>query len=797
MTTDQTPVFDATGTASAADAVHALMRFLRVIMHRKMYVASALLVAGLLGGLYYLTATRIYEANAQLLILETGRDVLNSGLYGEANRQSEIPTYERLFSSSVVLEGAIAELLKGPPESRADLATVSREKWVDILRRNLTARSVRRTDVIEIAYRSKSPRSAEAVVRAIVKSYLEFMQRNHKDVSKEVVEILERDRQDIEEKYTKRHQEMLATLKLVRDLGLTDKQNVVHPAVARVVKLNESLIATQQERLQLEASLGAIRAAIRDGADVRQHLTALEPVVGRELLLSSLGLNNQDSQTRAVVERKLMEERAKLKSLLTHYGEAHPAVVECLGSIRSAEQFLANYQSVVNERLAALQGDRLGSVLMRIVEEKLASLWEHETNLSRQYQRAEAEAVAMNDRMAELRIINHELDRLRRLHDTLLDRIAKIDISQDNSGVRVTVVGEPTALKLPVSPRLSMVGLMCVLGGLGAGMALAYVLDVLDDRFRSPEEIQEQLGAPVLAMVRQLAASGTTGLDALHVHVAPESVESEAFRTLRTTLAFSGQDDRERIAVTSAEPGDGKTTVLANLAVSYAQAGKRTLVIDADLRRPGLTKLFAMRGRGGLSEVLRGEGDITALCAERVQTSGVESLDVLPCGPKPSNPAELLSSPRMADVLAWAESNYDRVLVDCPPILAASDAGIVGRLTEGLMLVIQPAKNHRRLVLCAVAGLASIGVNLVGVVAKRIDSEKNSNYYGYGYGFGYGYSYSYHSEAGDKETDDDEPETLDQDRATVPLPTVAARRATAHRVATSSSRPQIVPRRAA
>jgi hypothetical protein len=101
------------------------------------------------------------------------------------------------------------------------------------------------------------------------------------------------------------------------------------------------------------------------------------------------------------------------------------------------------------------------------------------------------------------------------------------------------------------------------------------------------------------------------------------------------------------------------------------------------------------------------------------------------------------------------------------------------------------------LVLRAVAGLASIGVNLVGVVANRIDSEKNSNYYGYGYGFGYGYSYSYHSEAGDKETDDDEPETLDQDRATVPLPTVAARRATAHRVATSSSRPQIVPRRAA
>jgi len=354
--------------------------------------------------------------------------------------------------------------------------------------------------------------------------------------------------------------------------------------------------------------------------------------------------------------------------------------------------------------------------------------------------------------MAELRMVEHDLTRLRNLHDALLTRINNIDIGKDQSDLRVAVVSEPKASNRPVSPRLSLVGMMCLLGGLGVGVALVYVLDVLDDRFRSPEELQEQLRVPVLSMIRRLSLAETVGVRAIQVHVAPESVESEAFRTLRTTLAFSGQD-LERIAITSTEPGDGKTTVIANLAVSYAHAGKRTLLIDCDLRRPGLTKLFEMRGRGGVSEILRSDEDLAAMCDERVQATGIAGLDVLPCGPKPSNPAELLSDTRLSDLLAWAETHYDQVLVDCPPILAASDAAIVGRLTDSLILVVQPDKNHRRLVLRAVAGLTAVGVHVGGVIANKISTEKNSTYYGYS-GYGYGYGYGYGEPAADDELDD-------------------------------------------
>jgi capsular exopolysaccharide synthesis family protein len=230
-------------------------------------------------------------------------------------------------------------------------------------------------------------------------------------------------------------------------------------------------------------------------------------------------------------------------------------------------------------------------------------------------------------------------------------------------------------------------------------------------------------------------------------------VESEAFRTLRTTLAFSG-GEMQRLAVTSSEPGDGKTTVLSNLGASFAQAGKRTLLIDADMRRPGLSKLFSLRGRNGLSDVLRGSTDIATMCGERIQETGVPGLFLLPCGPKPADPAELLSGPRMADLVAWAETHFDQVLIDCPPMLAASDAALVGRLTDGVVLVVQPEKNHRRLVLRAVEGLRALQVTLVGVVANNVNGAGEEGYYGYGAGYGYGYGYG--------ESDDEQFES-DQD----------------------------------
>lgn len=200
--------------------------------------------------------------------------------------------------------------------------------------------------------------------------------------------------------------------------------------------------------------------------------------------------------------------------------------------------------------------------------------------------------------------------------------------------------------------------------------------------------------------------SGESGLENLQVHRAPNAAESEAFRTLRTTLGLN-KHETARLVISGAEPGDGKTTVAANLAVSFAQSGKKTLLIDADMRRPGLTALLNAKGHSGLSDVLVSKTNLHESGVQQIRSMGVEGLDFLPAGSRRPDSAELLASNRLVDLLAWAESRYDQILIDSPPGLAASDASMIGRLVDGLVLVMQPNKTQRRNVLHVVESLSA------------------------------------------------------------------------------------------
>ncbi len=178
-----------------------------------------------------------------------------------------------------------------------------------MLRRNLSAERVRRTNLIEISCRSKDPRAAESIVAAVVRSYLDFMEKNHRNVSAEIVSILDKERGGIEKRLESKHQELRAVRRQFGDLGLGEDAQAVHPAIQRVLAVNETLIQVQQRRWDLQASLAAVHNAISNGGDLRQHLVALEPIVGRELLMNALGLNPQHAELSGKLEQKLIEDR--------------------------------------------------------------------------------------------------------------------------------------------------------------------------------------------------------------------------------------------------------------------------------------------------------------------------------------------------------------------------------------------------------------------------------------------------------------------------------------------------------
>ena len=591
-------------TVSTTHIVYTVLRFLRVVRHRRTIVFASLVVAGLLGAIYYAVAERVYRAEAELLVMSKAPDTWNESHAKEGDRQGMLPTYERLFSSAKIINRTIAELEELPQEARIDLLEYPRKKWVEEIKKRLSASAVRSTKNIVIGFESKRPRTAETVVNTLVKSYKKFIEEEHQSVASEIAELLRVDMAKLEVRLQQKAAQLLAARQASRDIGI-DKTDVVHPVIERFQRTGKELGEVTQRRIHLESSLVALRHAIDAGGNLQQHILSLEPTVGKEVVLSTMGLSTADGEVRASLESMLMEKQAKLSQLSAHFLENHPDIQNLSATIVELQQKIAGFGRGANEETEEYN-KQLGQMLASLLTEDLRQTSYREQALMNQFAIAESDAMQLNNQFETVRYLEREEQRQRDLFASLQTRLDNINIKTSQSDVQVAVVSEAFAEDRPVSPRLLWVAFVCLSGGTGVGIAIIYVIDVLDDRFRSPEELRDQLGAPVLAIIRQLPEAADTGADALHVHTAPDSIESEAFRTLRTTIAFSG-DDLDCLAVSSSEPSDGKTTVLSNLGVAASQAGNRTLLIDADMRRPGLSKLFDVRSENGLGNLLRGQ----------------------------------------------------------------------------------------------------------------------------------------------------------------------------------------------
>ncbi|MEN6459652.1 MAG: polysaccharide biosynthesis tyrosine autokinase [Thermoguttaceae bacterium] len=749
---------------SGAELVHSVLRLVFAVRYRKNLVAAVMTAAALLGGLYYATATRYYAAKAQVLVTQPRSDHFDTSVTNEESvRQNIMPTYENIVRSAKVIEGAVNNL---PAADRIDLGNLAKDHWAARVQANLAAKAIRSTNVLEISYRSRDPKVAVHVVRAVVQSYLDFMESMQRGTAGDISRMLTKERQTQAQQLQKKQEELLEARRRFADMGFRSDGKTLHPTVQRAVYFNDALIAAQKRRVEAEALLAGIQSAIQRKEDVGQYLMAVGNEVGRDLLMSNLGLTGRDGLSQANIEQNLLADRAQLQTVQQNLGPNHPEVQALAQRVRLTEQYLATTQQRLDERLAALGKGELGPWLSRLVQQKLEQSRREEQTLSSRFEEARTEAINLSGQLAQIEMLERDVKRLSDMNDVLLNQIAAIDLKQNGQEVRVAVIEEPTISAKPVSPRLSVVVVLVVLGGLGTAIGLVTLLDVLDDRFRSIEELQGRLGLPLLSMIQQLTPPEKTGPRALITHAAPTSVASESFRTLRTALSLTHPDARQ-IVVTSAEPGDGKTTTLANLAVCYAQASKRTLLIDADMRRPGLTGLMNMRGPQGLSEILRSDGDIAGCVKAHVRRSGIDGLDIIPSGPRPTDPAELLASPRFSQLLAWAETAYDLILIDSPPTLATTDTAIIGRLVDGVILVVQPTKNRRRLVTRVVERLELMKIPPLGVVVNRTGAEGDEGYYGYhsyGYGYGYGDRDDYGHDEAPRPVDDKKRATLSTGR---------------------------------
>ena len=733
MTQDYSETEEFSEHSGSQESLQAVVRLARIAQQRQATIALALAGCLGIGALYYGTAARYYRSDAKLMVIEQDGDDL-AGARERVGADNVMATHNELVRSPVVVTAAIERLA---PEHRVDLLEVEPSDWVESISSRLSTHTVRNTNFIGVAYESLHPEAAAAVVRSVIDAYLEFVETTHRGTAAEVLEVLTVEREQLEVDLAAKQNHLRDSRERIGHLALPNRDNVVDPIIARALKINEALMQAQQERIGLQSSLATVRAAAARGEDLRQHFGLVQQAVGERIMLAAMGMGETDMAAIADQQRRAMQLRSDLQQLRPFYGPNHPQVLALEQQIAATEQYLSSYRGGVSTRAMGLPDAELASMLDSMLQQTLSRASERERQLEAAFESARTEAARQSGDFVQIEMLQREVERLEKLHDVLFDKIAAVDIHKVQAPIRVNIVKEPLPDDSPSSPKLRGVLVASVIGGLALGMLIAYVQDLADDRFGSPEEMAAQLGARVLAVVQELRALPGHGLQAVQMFANPQARESEAFRTLRTSIAL-GAELTERIVVSSSEPSDGKTTVSANLAVSYAQSGRRTLVIDADLRKPGLTSLFDLKGAAGVTDILSADEAVGVVAQRCLHKTQIDTLDIIPAGPRRPDPAELLLGPNFPELLAWADGRYDQVLIDCPPILAVSDAQIVGRLVDGVVLVVTPEKNHRRLVVRACDTFVSSGVKLLGVVANRI-SEQAGRGYGYGYGYGYGH----------------------------------------------------------
>lgn len=299
--------------------------------------------------------------------------------------------------------------------------------------------------------------------------------------------------------------------------------------------------------------------------------------------------------------------------------------------------------------------------------------------------------------------------------------------STEPSPVRISTVVEASAPTEPASPSLKINTVLGLLLGLGAGITVAFLREKLDTRIRTQEDVRAVTDSAIIGAISYDESAERLPLI---VHESPHSPRSEAFRRLRTNLQFLALDQSRRaIVVTSAIPGEGKSTTSINMAISLADAGTRVVLVDADLRRPSVSKYMGLEGVVGLTTVLIGRVAVE----DAIQSWGNENLHVLPSGQVPPNPSELLGSMHMAELVGKLENDYDVVILDTAPLLPVTDGAVLAKLAGGAVIVVGAGVAHRTQVEDAILALSTVDAPVLGIVVNRLPAADRGSYYRYEY----------------------------------------------------------------
>jgi polysaccharide biosynthesis transport protein len=644
---------------------------------------------------YMLDLENYIETQAKILTSETlALQTIRSGAVSAQPDFASDPSLSEAFAT-----GNLANV-KPPPELSAFLASLS-------------VKRVPNSRLMDVTFESTSPDLAAQILNAHIKNYIEQNFQSRYEATTRASTWLTDQLDELKIRVQKSEDARIAYERQNQIWTLDDKQNVT---TQRLAELNRELTDAQTDRMKKEALFSFAKTGDSDAVSQIRDNTAVQDLL-----------------------RKRADVYVLYTDALNQYGPNYPKVLRFQSQLKELDVAIEKEKKAV---VARLQSD-------------FEEVKQREQLLAQALEQQKVEVNKMSERMVQYSILKRDAEADKALYDGLLTKLKEAGISAGLHSSNIRIVDPAMVPTTPARPSKSKNIAMAFLIGLVGGIGLALLREYMDNTVKSPDDVESISRLPSLAVVPafalangassrvKLLKSTSNGHDKRVELVAqhlPKSQMSEAFRALRTALLLSqaGQPP-QIILVTSALPREGKTTAAANLAVTLAQLGDRTLLVDADLRKPGVGRLLDLSGSkyAGLSSYLAG---VSSLDLVTVQHPAIPNLSAIPTGPLPPNPADLLSSRKLADAMTELRTKFKFIVIDSPPIMAATDAVILSVHADGVLLVVRSGETPKKAFMRTRDLLLSVKCRLLGVVLNAVDSSAPDYYYSYRY---YPYSEGY------------------------------------------------------
>ena len=714
-------------TTIISQGERSLMDVWRVLMKRRLTIVAVTLLSLAAAAWHAFRTPPVYETVSRVEIKPSQMGNPEMELFGDEDATALQTEVQVIQSDSVLFQAAqglgLIRLVRqnagknavGESASSGPITTLERRRMIEIMKGGLTIAIVPTTRILEIRYRGNDPKLAADIVNGLVDTYSDEGLRVSFERTAHVSDWLEKQLGTLKQDAAESQRELAGYQRAHNIVGADENSNLT---VQTLERISGELDDAEADRIMKESRMRDFNALNPD----------MEALMG-------------DDPTIATLYTQLTTLQTQRAQLATKYGPKHPAM-------QQIDLEISKVHAQINKE---------SELARKQVQDEYQAAVQLEDALRNRLGAQEDAAYKLNEDVAQYAMLRHQAELTRNLYDTLQTNLKEATISAGMSAANITVVDRADVPLSPVAPRKSMILLLGLVGGLVIGCVLTFVIEAIDDRLRTSEEVENASLLPSLAAIPHMSSGPAWKKGEGKEEAVPETPQdrqqlitlwdpnsngAEAYRSMRSSLLLSSIDNPPRvIVITSSFPAEGKTTTALNLAIVLAQRGERVLLVDADLRRGSLYRVFGIPNQSfGLSTVLTQPGTHPDLPTPLPE---LPTLHVLPTGPRPPNPAEMLSSNRKEGQMRQWKQQFDRIVIDTAPLLAVSDTQALAVRADAVVLVVRAGVTRKRALIRARDLLWRVNAPVAGVVVNDVDLRLE-NFYTYRYGmyakdYWYGY----------------------------------------------------------